>query len=382
MDLSVAAYVAAVVGLLLTFGSLSNYGTSELQALSLPPYLAERGYTTRIFANQVIDSVRDIRVVTASASPLLVLPPTELTPISEEVAGYFGVRELVRAGERVLGLDPPRIEIELVGNGDSVDWRTRGPHAVHGFHIATGKLPADDPAVLIRRLGAEILSYTSPFEELAYEFVQDSQIGDFERTIRIASDLIVDCEKKKPWVCTAANVAHAYVLRGLANLGAGKNLNAFSDFDSAAAIQPKNALVAVHHGDAYDHIGDAARSAELYRKAVGLDSTIGERFYALGTGLAEAGYHRLAARRFATASQLGVEKPGLQGEWGDSLFALGRYEEALERFEKANAADPKKDIYRERIEKTQKAIAEAAATAAKAPPTPPTGAATEPTRGD
>ena len=357
MDLTLIGYTASVFAALLAVSSYMHWGVAEVHAYTIPPYFEERGYTTRIVANQVVDSMRRIQVEVASLNEVKVVVQGQAQPIGE-VASYFGIVELLRATEGLFGLDPRVVAIEITQHDDVAHWRTRGDHVVTGYQIRQGDLPLEDPGKLIDHLGLQIIGYVSPFEALAYVFIQDSASGNYDTTVSFASDLMRDCERHQAWVCTADNIKHAQLLRGMAYLYSDRSQRAFEDFEAASKVGAPTAVGMAFYGDAYAALDLNEEAARRYQQSIDLDAGVGERFYELALGYASGGNHRLAERRFRTAAALGLDTEAFLVAWGDNLHALGLHQEALVRYRKAEAVDLDTELYVDRIDRSLKALGE------------------------
>lgn len=369
MDFTLIAYTASIFATLLAVSSYSHWGVAEVHAYTIPPYLEERGYSPRVVANQVVDAMRRIQVEVASLDETDIVIQGQAQPITH-VASYFGIVELVQASESVLGLAPHKVEIEITRDGEQAHWRVRGDHAVRGYQMHRGDAPIDDPAALIDDLGLQVIGYVAPFEALAYHFIRDSSTGSYDTTVSVASDLLLDCQHHWAWACSPANIKNAYLVRGMAYLYSDRSARAFDDFDSANKIGTQSALGLAFYGDAFAALGKEEAALAQYERAKRIDSDIGERFYQLAKGYAAGGNHRLADRRYTTAADLGVGSEAFLLDWGDSLFALGWHEAALERFRRAEAVDTETDLYAERVDRTLKALEAARASPAETPQEP------------
>ena len=354
MDFTLIGYTATVFAALLALSSYTHWGVAEVHTYSIPPYLEERGYSTEVVANQVVDAMRRIQVEVASLNETRAVVQGQAQPIGE-VASYFGIVELIRAAEWTLGLDPSKIEIEITQHDEVAHWRTRGDHVVRGYEVRQGDIALDDPDKLIEHLGLQVTGYVSPFEALSYVFIKDTATGDYEATIKIASDLLRDCDRYRAWACTVTNLKHAYLLRGMGNLYSDRSARAFDDFDAANKLAGESALGLAFYGDAFEALGQTESADRQYKRARELDSDIGERFYELGRGYAVGGNHRLAQRRFATAAELGFASEAFLADWGDNLLALGLHEAALEKYRLAEGLDPETELYADRIDRAVKA---------------------------
>lgn len=367
MDLTLIAYTASVFATLLAMSSYTHWGVAEVHAYTIPPYLEERGYSPQIVANQVVDAMRRIQVEVASLKEANVVVQGQRVQPVGEVASYFGIVELLRAAETVMGLDPTTIEIEITQHGEVAHWRTRGDHAVRGFQVRQGDMPLAEPEALIDHLGLQVMGYVSPFEALSYNFLLDSSIGTYDRTVELASSLLVDCKRHWAWTCTDANIKNAYLLRGMAFLYSDRSARAFDDFDAANKIGTASALGVAFYGDAFAALGQEEAAKRQYDRAKQLDSSIGERFYEYAKGYAIGDNHRLADRRFTTAAQLGLDSEAFLVDWADTLSALGWHAAALEKYRSAEALNTETDLYSDRIDRTLKAIDDSKGPAPAAP---------------
>jgi hypothetical protein len=195
MDFSLVAYTASAFAALMTFSTVTYFGTWELQTQSVPPYLAKQGYTPAIFVNQVNDAVVGIRREMVAQSQTEIVTSGKVSPAGE-LASFFGIASLIRATQHSFGLTPPKIEIEVIERGQEAHWRLRGPHAVRGWTVERGQVPIEDAELLIRQVAYGTLGYVSPFEALSYDLIQDSWAGDYAKSIARATSLLSECEKQ------------------------------------------------------------------------------------------------------------------------------------------------------------------------------------------
>lgn len=379
MDFSLIAYGVSVYAGILALTTYAYFGLWEIEADAVPPYLADQGYTTKIFVNHVIDQIEDIRLETASESQTAIVTSGKVTA-AEEVASYFGVTELIRAGQESFGLAPPSIELEVIQRDATAFWRVRGNHALYGPTVRSGEMSTADPDQLFETLAHNTISFLSPFEGAAHDLVADSQVGDYSETIATTSALLRGCATKPTFVCTQANIRAGHTIRGLANLNAGDIRAAFEDLQTANEISGKDAVATAFMGDALRRLEQEEPARKRYDEALALDSTVGEKFVSFARGFAKAGNLQLAVERFETAARLNVEDPEFLASWGESLAAMGDYQEALAKYLQAENLDTETDLYAEKIEELQQKIGEiekskasetapAAAPAAPAPAT-------------
>lgn len=370
MDFTLIGYTASLFATLLAMSSYTHWGVVEVHAYTIPPYLQERGYSAQIVANQVVDSMRKIQLEVASQNETEVVVQGQRVQPVGEVASYFGIVELLRAAEGFLGLEPHVVEIEITQHDEVAHWRTRGDDAVRGYVVRQGDVPLSDPDALINHLGLQVIGYVSPFEALSYNFILDSSINKYDNTVEIASSLLVDCKRLRAWTCTDANIKNAYLLRGMAFLYSDRSKQAFDDFDAANRIGAASALGVAYYGDAFAALGQEEAANRQYERARKLDPQIGERFYQYARGYAVGRNFRLADRRFTTAADLGMDTETFLVDWGDTLFALGWHDAALEKYRSAEAVNTETDLYADRIDRTLKAIEDAKNTPATAPAQP------------
>lgn len=367
MDFSLIAYGFSVYAGVLALTTYAYFGLWEIEADAIPPYLADQGYTPKIFVNQVVDQIDRIRRETATQSQTNVLKGGQAT-VAGEVASYFGLAGLIRAGQSTLGLEPPRIDIEIVQRDDTAFWRLRGDHALYGPTVRTGDLRIDATDQLFETVAHATIAFMSPFEAAAYDLIADSRVGEYSRTIDATSALLRDCSATVSPICTEANVSLAHTVRGLAHVSAGDVRAAFEDLQEANEAAGGDPVVTVFLGDVVRGLGDEDGARRLYEEAVALDSAVGDRFVRFARGYAEAGNHLLANQRFETAAMLGVDDPEFLAAWGDSLIAVGEFQSALAKYLQAENRDTASDLYGERIDEIREMIDEI-----EASKTPPAG---------
>lgn len=373
MDPTLIGYTVSVLAALLAVNTYSHWGVTEVHAYTIPPYLEQRGYTARTVANQVVDAMRRIQVEVTSFNEVTVVVQGKVEPVSE-AASYFGVVELLRATETMIGLNPRTVELEVTQRDKVAHWRVRGDDVIRGYEVRQGDAPLDDADALIDELALQVTGYVSPFEALSYTFIRDSASNSYDRTVSEASRLLLDCQHTRAWACTDANLKNAYLLRGMAFLYSERSSQAFNDFDAANKIGTGSALGVAIYGDAFAALGQDEAARRQYARAKTLDPAIGQRFFELAKGYAHGGNFRLADRRFSTAAELGVDSEAFLVAWGDTLSELGWHKAALEKYRAAEAVDPDSDLYADRIDRARKALDDSQS---EKQPKPAAGAATK-----
>ncbi|WP_420566425.1 tetratricopeptide repeat protein [Thalassobaculum sp.] len=380
MDFSLIAYGFSVYAGVLALTTYAYFGLWEIEADAIPPYLADQGYTPKIFVNHVIDQIDDIRLETASQSQTEVVTSGKVTA-AEEVASYFGVTELIRAGQETFGLAPPQIELEVIQRDKTAFWRVRGNHALYGPTVRSGKLDTESTEQLFETLAHNAISFLSPFEGAAHDLVADSRVGDYSETIATTSALLRGCANQPTFICTQANIRVGHTIRGLANLNAGDVRAAFEDLQTANEISGKNAVATAFLGDVLLRLEQEEAARKRYEEALSLDSDVGEEFVKFARGLAKAGNHPLAIERFETAERLNVEDPEFLASWAESLVVLGESKEALAKYLQAENLDTETDLYSEKIQELQQKVSEIENSTSTPPATAPApaggGTATE-----
>src|SRR3546814_18078888 len=85
MDLTLIGYTASLFAALLAMSGYTHWGVVEVHTYTIPPYLEEQGYSSRIVANQVVDAMRRIQVEVASLQEArVVVQDQRVQPRSEE----------------------------------------------------------------------------------------------------------------------------------------------------------------------------------------------------------------------------------------------------------------------------------------------------------
>jgi len=355
MDPTVIAYGMSIYLGVLALTTFSDYGTWEIKTEALPPYLTDQGYTPAIFVNQVVDQIGLIRTETASQTQAEVLEGRAVKPV-DEIASYFGVSGIIRAGQSSIGLAPPQIEVEILQRNDTTYWRMRGLHAVDGPLVETGTLRTDDPEQLIETIAHNAIAFSSPFEAAAHDLIADSRVGEYEKTIENTSDLLQACDGSRKAACSRSNIRAGYMIRGLAYLNQGKMLDALEDLRTANRTGHKDAVVTAFLGDVQRKLKNDQAAEARYVEALSLNAAVGDRFVRFGRGLAAAGNHPLAVERFETAARLDATTPVMLSSWSESLVSTGDFEAALEKLKEAEKLAEKPDLYGDRMAEIQEMI--------------------------
>lgn len=355
MDYTLIIYGVSLYLGVLAMTTVAYIGTWEIQAEALPPYLTDQGYTTEIFVNQVVDEIHRIRREVATQSHVDVLVGGHPTPASE-VAQYFGLAGLIRAGQTTIGVAPPVIEIEVIQKDQTAHWRLRGPHALLGPTVATGSVDQADTDQLLETVAHKAMAYLSPFEASAYDLVSAYDTGDYGRAIDSSSLLLRECNATAAAICTAESINLGRTVRGLAYLNGGHVDAALEDLTYASEAGGGDALANAFLGDVYKDKGETATATAKYAVARAMDPTVADTFVTFGRGLAEAGYHRLAVNRYETAQELGAAGPEFLACWADSLIGIGELEQALGKYQEAEGYDPTTELYEERIDEIRRLI--------------------------
>jgi len=140
--------------------------------------------------------------------------------------------------------------------------------------------------------------------------------------------------------------AYQYVITGQALAAADFWQLAVYDFEKAAALRPDYMEAYLYWGEALQHIPKPASDPkEILEKGLALDDQAALANTFLGLYWQRQGSHDLALEHFQIAEKAWPEQPEIYVEQGRSLAALGEFESALEKYQKAIELAPQADIY-------------------------------------
>jgi len=358
MDPTLLVYTASAFAAVLTVSTIATFGTWEIYLPSVPNSMSEMGYTQEVFVNRVFDKVGTIQRETAVQFDADFVTSQQLQPITV-LASYFGIRDLVRASQQMIGLAPPRLVVELVEQDGTIHWLVRGTHAIKGDRVTTGSVAQDAPMTAVHEVARAAVSFVTPVEGLAYDLITDTTAADYEETVDQASELMLACETSQASACRPASMQFVLTIRGLAHDGLGKPDVALQDLKDANAIHVEDPVITVFMGDVQSAAGDKDAARRSYGRAIEMDPRIGDRFWRFAEGYAEAGRTEKALERFQTASILGAYSEQFLADWGDAYALAGDYQSALEKYQRAEDLDPTDTIFGARIDRMKRELGQA-----------------------
>ncbi|HYH39560.1 MAG TPA: tetratricopeptide repeat protein [Azospirillum sp.] len=302
-----------LLALLAVFGVavISDPQTIYIETITVPAALNERGYSSEVVEQRLIDQIQSMEREAKSRSELRRMA-TEAEPSAVKlVSEYLGVTPLVRVMQDSFGLIGYAFDGEVVRNGETLQITLRGRRRYEGESLAiVSRGDLANPDAMIRDAALEMMGVIDPYIRSAYQFKQDLPTRDFTRTKALINRYVEQKEtRQRLWL---------HNLHGIVHYIEGDWERAKAEFAATLAIEPDFSLALLNHG----------------------------------VVLAREGRHDEAIKRYAEVfrRQLPSDAPqtyaATYSEWGMSLAALGRTDEAFAAFKAATAADPKfADVY-------------------------------------
>ncbi len=131
-----------------------------------------------------------------------------------------------------------------------------------------------------------------------------------------------------------AGDAELLVSRSAAYIETGDHGLAANDAIRAWELGGESAAAAFNAGLALDLNGQSREAVEWFRRAIETDSTFAKAYVGLANTYTELQDHAAAVTHYELAERHGADFDELYYWWGRALMGVGRYEDALECFER------------------------------------------------
>lgn len=189
---------ALVLALVLAVAQELRQPSTYLEPFSVPPDLHERGYTSAVVTERVLDEIRLIQARSLTSKSRQGVDAAAAQIDMQVPLGQMSVKSLVRYARHALGLPDLRLSGEITrdGNGYAVRVRSR-----EGNTVRLGSLRRSDEVEPLLRSGAEeVLGLVDPFVLAAYHAAMEPVAGGRPQTLAtIRSILLGPNPNEKPW---------------------------------------------------------------------------------------------------------------------------------------------------------------------------------------
>lgn len=303
----------------------------QIEAITVPPEWEQRGFSSRVFVNLMLDEIEriridgqaeesDVRLARESSIPDLEIPGSGLSTqaVLRYLRSLLGRQSTSVTGEVVLEERDAVMTIRVKGR------REKARPAETLRHVKS------EPMELIRLGAAFVVRQTDPCL-LASAYASRNQITESLDTVQHC--LLEDSAERQSW---------GHNLLGLILLDERNDRSgAVENFKKAIELDPKNAGPVVNLGWLQLREKNYTAAAPYFEKALELDPRAWPAYLNLSYILAEQGRHDDAIEKLKKAIEIDGRNPVLYLAWGNILHHRKDYAGAATLYEKVLALDPK-----------------------------------------
>ena len=260
--------IGAVVALLYAFVREVRRDTLDIEAISAPAKLTERGYTEAVIAGAVFEEIQSIQTSATTARARRQLESDIAIPDIQVAGAGLSMKGIVRYARRLLGVPDNSINGEIL-QGDGVQLRLV-LHVHEGKNTQTIAVARADGDVdkLLQDAGRAVVQVADPYVLASYLYDKESAGKDFRET-----QTAIDYVLAHP---PANDDVWAYNLLGLLRLDQGKTADAIDAFRHAIALDPTFSLVRGNYLLALLGAGQDAEATQYLKTAAEGARTAGD----------------------------------------------------------------------------------------------------------
>jgi tetratricopeptide (TPR) repeat protein len=227
--------IAAIVALIYAFVREVRRDTLDIEAISAPAKLTERGYSEAVIAGAVLEEIHNIQTSASTRRVRRQLESDSAIPDIQVASGGLSMKGIVRYARRLLGVPDNRINGEIL-QGDGMQLRMV-LHVHEGKDSQTIAVARTDGDVdkLLQDAGRAVVQVADPYVLASYLYEKEAPGKAFAET-----------EAAITYVLThppANDDVWAYNLLGLVRMDQGKRPEAMDAFRHAIELDPTFSVV-------------------------------------------------------------------------------------------------------------------------------------------
>ncbi|MGQ9371042.1 tetratricopeptide repeat protein [Azospirillum sp. A39] len=322
MDFLTAPLLAAMA--VLGLAVISDPEAVHFRDVSVPQSLEDAGYTGDAIEARLIAAMRTVAEEANTRAPVHRLAAASDPTMVMLVSDLFGTTDFVRAVRQGAGLLSFAFDGEVVEKPGGLEFTLRGTERGGHRHVIVVSHGRDDVDGLIQEAALATIAVIDPYVRAAWQFERDRDRGNFEATKRLLSG----AGPERPWL---------FNLSGVVAFVEGDTEGAVARFRAVREHDPTFAAALFNEGVAEAHRGRHDAAVALFKQvaehAAGPGSPPGIRAAAYdewGVSLAALGRTDDAVAAFRLAQRVDPAFPTTYVDWADVLDEAGRTEEAAQ----------------------------------------------------
>ncbi|MBS0319937.1 MAG: hypothetical protein JSR18_05300 [Proteobacteria bacterium] len=241
--------IAAIVALVYAFVRELRRDTLDIDGISAPLELTQRGYTGPVIAGAILTELQKIQGAASTSHTRRALEADSAIPDIQVATSGLSMKSIVRYGRRLLGMPEHRIGGEILQDPPSLRLVLR---VVEGANTQSVTVTRDDGNVdaLLKEGGRALAQLADPYVLASYLHDQEKAQGTaFPQTLAA-----IDYVLSHP---PASDDAWAYNLLGLIRTEQGEDAAAVKAYEHALALDPQLPVVGGNYASALARVGRA-----------------------------------------------------------------------------------------------------------------------------
>ncbi len=300
----------------------------QIEGFAAPRDLVDRGYTSPVIAEQILDEIRKIQGSLVDATAVRRLEAVSALPDFQVAAGGISMKSVVRYARGLLNIPDNRIGGEILRDGTSLRLVLR---MYDNAKLQVEEVVREDGDVnlLLTEAGQVVAKASDPMRLAEYLYRKERLSQKFDRTLATIDYVLTHPPATDDW--------RGYALLGELRAAQGKTADALTAYERALVLQPDEMFLRGLMALALEAAGRRDEAAALIQDSLRLASNDAQRLAAFGTLMLYLNrYDEMldVSRRAVKAD------PSNAAAYGSLAIALGRKhrpEEALRAYAQGRA---------------------------------------------
>jgi tetratricopeptide (TPR) repeat protein len=222
--------IGALLALLYAFVREVRRDTLDIEAISAPARLTERGYTEAVIAGAVLQEIQDIQGSASTQRVRRQLVADSAVPDIQVASGGLSMKGIVRYARRLFGVSDNHIDGEIL-QGEGMQLRM----VLHVHEGSTAQMLAVERAdgdidKLLQDAGRAVVQVADPYVLASYLYDKEFAGKQYTETLAAINYVLTHPPANDdPW---------AYNLLGLVRADQGREADALDAFRHAIALDP------------------------------------------------------------------------------------------------------------------------------------------------
>lgn len=346
MDFGFLTMPALALSAVLGYSVFFDSSVVLFRDVHVPNAVADDGFTPRVVASRLANEVRAINRAARTAKEQQRFGLIDDDAAVKVVSERFEFLHPLKATQEALGFAAYDFSGEMVKLERDYEFIVRGDDRKQGRSI-TASARGPRPEELIRPVAIDLVRAIDPYVVASYYFetTRDSGGKDYSVALReLRNCLITMPREERHW---------AVNLQGQVLLQQGRFDDAMMRFNEARALKPDFVLPIYNQGLVFAAKGKHEEAMARYKEVLTLDADRRSRFphtyTQWGVSLAATGRPEEALTMFQRAEQADPSYPDLYNAWGRFLRDQNKIVEAREMFQKAVDRAPERVEFRDNL---------------------------------